>query len=159
MALLDSAIAMRKLAADTNGWRSLAGQRVPMLVVLQRPEEALVSAAFAREARSNLPAASERVALIDWHSGLAAMAAGRTAEAVRYFAEVVEVDAQADSGTLQGWRMVMARCALGAALARAARISEAGTHLREACPALEKWGRADSSVKIWGAVARAKLSS
>ncbi|MBC8086624.1 MAG: serine/threonine protein kinase [Phycisphaerae bacterium] len=157
LALLDSSIALRKLAGDTSGWQYMEGQRVPMLVALRRPEEALQSANIARVARPALPAATERVALIDWHSGLAAMAASRTDDAARFFADVVEADAQADSGTLRAWRMVMARCALGAALAGSRRTEEAQVHLQQACPALKRWGRADASVVAWGEAARAKL--
>jgi eukaryotic-like serine/threonine-protein kinase len=157
LALLDSAIAMRQLASDTSGWRYATGQRVPMLVALGRAEEAGKSAAFSRDARSSLPAGSDRVGLIDWQSGLAAMAAGRTDEAVRHFSEVVEADAGQETGTLRGWRMIMARCALGAALEKQGNLSEARVHLREACPKLAGWGRADLSVLEWGRAAVARI--
>lgn len=141
---------------DTTAWRYMTGQRVPMLVALGRSEEARRSAAVAHEARAGLPAGSDVVALIDWHSGMAAFAAGRADEAARLFAQVVQMESRAAKGTLGEWRHVMARCALGAALMRTGRAREARVHLHAACPALDGWGRADASVKAWGAAARAR---
>ena len=154
LALLDSAIARARVSADTSFWRYMTGQRVPMLIALGRPDEAVRSASFAREARAGLAQGSDRMALIDWHSGMAAMAAGRRDDAARLFAQVVEADSRADSATLQWWRLMSARCALGSALANTPRDSEARAHLDPACPALERWGRADAVVKGWGKAAR-----
>ncbi len=155
LALLDSAIARE--SADTSFWRYMTGQRVPMLIALGRTDEAVRSALFAREARAGLAQGSDRMALIDWHSGMAAMAAGRRDDAARLFAQVVEANSRADSATLQWWQSMSARCALGAALANTRRDSEARSHLDPACPALERWGRADGVVKAWGKDARRRI--
>ena len=86
------------------------------------------------------------------------MAAGRTDQAVQLFGRVVDADSRADSGTLAWWRLTMARCAHGAALVRTGRTRDAREHLAQACPALERWGRADAIVKMWGKDASALRS-
>ncbi|MEQ1689955.1 MAG: serine/threonine-protein kinase [Gemmatimonas sp.] len=150
LALLDSAIARARVSGDTSFWRYMTGQRVPMLIALGRNDEAVRSASFAREARAGLAQGSDRMALIDWHSGMAAMASGGADEATRLFSQVIEVDSRAERMTLSWWRLMMARCALGAALTQSGRVIEGRAQVEASCPALELWGRADSTVVAWG---------
>ncbi len=77
------------------------------------------------------------------------MSAGRHAEAVQLFRQVIDVESRADSATLSWWRLTMAQCALGVALARMDRERDASIDVNTACLALDRWGRADRNVLAW----------
>lgn len=154
LALLDSAIAMTFASNDSIGARYMIGQRVPMLLALARNAEADSSARMASTTRARQKVGSDSAALMDWHSGLAALANGRAQEADSLFAQIVSIGGGDGGNSLDQWRWISARCALGVARSRAGKSGEARVHLGEACPALSRWGRADRTLVRWAGAGR-----
>lgn len=155
LALLDSAIARNRAAGQADAALYLVGQRVPMLVRLGRPAEALRDAETAAAYRARLPRESSYIADLTYWLGLAELANGRTTEAVRHLGAAREAVLPTVSGAHP--KVALTQCALGIALSRSGRAAEARVHLAEGCPRLDSWGLADPTIVQWGRVERRRL--
>jgi hypothetical protein len=152
LALLDSVIAGRRAAGDTLVSAYMTAQRVPMLLRLQRDDEAEASVQPLARITPHLAQASTWHGDVAMYAGMAAMAGGRYRDAVMRFDTAVQrFDLRYPESHP---RRAMARCALGAALAHAGRRSEAMPLLAAPCDLLSGWGLADPSVASWGRRAR-----
>ncbi|MFN8647932.1 MAG: serine/threonine-protein kinase [Gemmatimonadales bacterium] len=156
LALLDSAIARARAAGEAENTAYMTGQRVPLLVRLGRVVEAERSAAAAAGYRDRLPRGSTRAADLEYWGGLAAMAAGRPAEAAR---QLERAAAQLAARYPEGHpRRAMFECAAGAALGAAGgEVARARALVAAGCPALTGWGMADRTVVAWGEAAARRL--
>jgi hypothetical protein len=153
LALLDSAIAMTFASNDSIGARYMIGQRVPMLLALARNAEADSSARMASTTRARQKVGSDSAALMDWHSGLAALANGRAQEADSLFAQIVSIGGGDGGNSLDQWRWISARCALGVARSRAGKSGKRACTRRGVHGVVTR-GRADRTLVRWAGLGR-----
>ena len=146
--LLDSAIARERLLGRESGTSYMTGQRVPMLVQLGRVREAVESATTANAYRARLPKGSTRGADLSFWMGMAALADGRPVDATQHWSSAAEAtNSFYPSGHPKG---AMMRCALGVALAKLERVTEARALLSAACATSVNWALFDPMVAEWG---------
>ena len=145
VALLDSAITRLRGSPDTVAMRYMVGQRIPMLIRLDRLADARASLNVVTGTRTLFPFGSDQWLAVQLWTGLVTMASGEANHAVTVLATAVE-----QAGTEQPKEpRSQLRCAFGIALRRAGRVAEASPFLREDCSAMARWGLADASLMAW----------
>jgi len=151
LALLDSSI-VRSRARSVPGAAYQTGQRVPMLLQLDRVGEAWRDAVYADSVlRTRYPEDDWHLGEADRWVGLAAFARGDYRIAAARFGAALEIRRQDRADTTFGPAQMA--CALGSALEALGRREEALRLLRQACPIHDAGAVPDPLIAKWGRAA------